>query len=84
MEKHQGIDYYITKFCEWLWEAFKEVQEQSTAEAKRQKQYYDRKANAILLEPGNLVLTKADAYNWKKKVKDWWEKEPYKVVCQVA
>ena len=36
-----------------------------------QKQYYDRKANAILLEPGNLVLAKADAYKGKRKVKDW-------------
>ena len=34
---------------------------QSTSEAERQKQYYNRKANAISLEPGDLVLAKADA-----------------------
>ena len=66
------------------WEAFKEVQEQSAAAAERQKQYYDRKANAILLEPGNLVLAKADAYKGKRKVWDRWEEELYEVVCQVT
>ena len=56
MEKHWCVDYYIADICEQLWEAFKEVQTQSTSEAKRQKPYYDRKANAILLETG-LVLS---------------------------
>ena len=50
MEKHWSVYYYIAELCEQLQEAFKEVQEQSTAATKRQKQYYDRKANAILLE----------------------------------
>ena len=35
---------------------------QSTSEAKRQKQHYDRKPNAISLEPGDLVLAKANTY----------------------
>ena len=35
---------------------------QSTSEAERQKQQYDRKANAFSLEPGDLVLAKADTY----------------------
>ena len=60
------------------------MQEQSTAAAKRQKWYYDRKANAISLEPGDLVMAKANAYKGKRKVKVWWEKEPYEVVCQVT
>ena len=70
--------------CKWLWEAFKEVQVQSMLEAERKKWYYDRKANAISLEPGNLVLAKADAYKGKRKVKDWWEEEPYRVENWVA
>ena len=51
------------------------------SEAERQKQYYDRKANAISLEPGDLVLAKADAYSGSRKVKDWWEKEQYEMEC---
>ena len=77
MRKCQHIDHHIAELCEWLWEAFKEVQVQSTSEAERQKYYYGRKANAISLEPGDLVLAKADTFKGKRKVKDWWE-------CQVA
>ena len=47
MKKHQCVDHYIAELCEWLWEAFNELQVQSTSEAERQKWYYDRKANAI-------------------------------------
>ena len=82
--EHQHVDNYIAKLCEWLWEAFKEAQVQSTSEAQRQKQSYDRNANAILLEPGDLVLAKADSYRGRRKVKDQWVEEPYEVEHQVA
>ena len=49
------------------------------SEAERQKQYFDKKANAVSLEPGDLVLVKADPYNGKRKVRDQWEEELYKV-----
>ena len=65
--KHQHVDHYIAELCEQLWEAFKETQMQSTSEAERQKWYYNRKANALSLEPGNLVLAKADAYRGGEK-----------------
>ena len=55
-KKHQHVDHYIAELCEWLWEAFKEAQVQSMSEAERQKQYYDRKANVISLEPDDMVL----------------------------
>ena len=54
------------------------------SEAQRQKWYYDRKASAISLETGDLVLAKANAYKGKRKVKDWWEEELYEVEHQVA
>ena len=65
-------------------EAFKEVQVQSTSEAERQRWYYNHKANAISLEPGDLVLAKANAYKGRRKVKDQWEEELYKVECRIA
>ena len=83
-EKHWHVDCYIAELHEWLWEAFKEVQEQSTAVAKRQKLYYDRKVNAILLESDDLVLAKADTYKGKRKVKNMSEEELFEVLCQVA
>ena len=57
---------------------------QSTSEAERQKLHYDRKANAILLETGGLVLVKAYAYKGKRKGKDQWEEELYEVEFHIA
>ena len=37
MKKHQCVGHYIAELCEWLWEAFKEAQVQSTSEAETQK-----------------------------------------------
>ena len=60
------------------------AQVQFTSEAERQKWHYDRKANTFSLEPADLVLAKADTFTGRRKVKDQWEEEPYKVECQVA
>ena len=55
MKKHQYLDHYVAELCEQLQEAFKEAQIQSTSEAERQKWHYNRKANTVSLEPGDLV-----------------------------
>ena len=34
--------------------------------------------------PGDTVLKKADTFQGKRKVKDWWSEVEYKVICQVA
>ena len=83
-EKHQHVGHYVADLCEWLHEAFKEVQTQSTSEAERQRWYHYNKANAISLEPDNLVLAKANAYKGRRKVKDQWEEEPYEVERRIA
>ena len=70
MKKHQCVDHYIAKLCEWLQEAFEEAQMQSMSQAERQKGYHDRKANVISLEPGDLVLAKANTYRRRRKAKD--------------
>ena len=84
MRKHQHVDHYIAELHEQLWEAFKEAQVQSTLEAEKQKWHYDRKANAISLEPGDLVLAKANGYRGRRKVNDWWEEELYELKFQIA
>ena len=83
-EKHQCVYHYVADLHEQLFKAFSEAQEQSASEAERQRWQYDCKANAISQEPGYLVLAKADTYKGRKKVKDWWEEEQYKVECQIA
>ena len=83
-QKYQCVDHYIAKLCERLWEAFKEAQVQAISEVERQKQHYSRKANAISLEPDDLVLAKADTYRRRRKVKDQWEEELYEVEHKIA
>ena len=83
-DKHQHVNHYVADVHVWLCEAFKEVQVQSTSDSERQGWYYDHKADAISLEPGDLVLAKANAYKGRRKMKDWWEEEPYEVECRIA
>ena len=54
----------------------------SPHQMQRDRSY--RKANAISLESGDLVLAKASAYRGRNKVKDHWEEEPYRLEFQVA
>ena len=84
MKKHQHVDHYFAELCEQLWETFKEAQVQSTSEAERQKWHYDRKANAISLEQGDLVLAKTSPYRGRRNVKDQWEEELFELEHQVA
>ena len=60
------------------------MQAQSTAEACQQKWYYDRKVGAVNLKPGNLVLVKVDAWKGKRKIKDRWDEETWKVSRQIT
>ena len=54
------------------------------AEAQWQKWYYDWKIGAIGLNPGDLILAKADAFKGKRKIKDRWEDKPHEVVHQIT
>ena len=53
-------------------------------EAERQKQHYNRKANAISLVPGDLVLAKVNTYRGRRKMNDQWVEELYEVECQIV
>ena len=78
------MDVYIASVQDRLRTVLWEVQAQSTAEACRQKWYYDRKIGTVILKPGNLVLVKADAWEGKRKIKDRWEEETWEVVHQIV
>ena len=77
------VDVYLASVWDRLRTALHEAQVQSTAEACRQKWYYDRKIGAVNLKSGNLVLVKTDAWKGKRKIKDRWEEETWEVVCQI-
>ena len=78
------VDAYVVSIWDRLRTALWEVQAQSTAEACRQKWYYNRKICAVNLKPGNLVIVKADAFKGKRKIKDRWEEETWEVMHQIA
>ena len=74
------VDTYVASVRDQLRSALREVQAQSTAEACQQKQHYDRKVGTVNLKPGDLVLVKADAWKGKRKIKDRWDEETWKVL----
>ena len=45
----------------------------STEEAAKQCCYYDCKAGAVALQPGDVVMVHTDGFVGKQKVKDQWE-----------
>ena len=77
------VDTYVASVRDQLRSALREAQAQLTTEACQQKQYYDRKVGAVNLKPGNLVLVKADAWKGKRKIKDRWDEETWKVLRQI-
>ena len=78
------IDKYVASVQDRLRTVLWEAQAQSTAEACRQKWYYDRKIGTVNLKPGDLILVKADAFKGKRKMKDRWEEDTWEVVHQIA
>ena len=55
-----------------LKEAFAVARHLTSQEAAKQWCYYDRKAGAVALQPGDVVMVCTDGFVGKQKVKDWW------------
>ena len=56
-----------------LKEAFAVARHLTSEEAAKQCRYYDRKAGAVALQPGDIVMVCTDGFVGKWKVKDRWE-----------
>ena len=54
-------------------EAFAVARHLTSQEAARQRCYYDCKAGAVALQPGDIVMVHTDGFVGKRKVKDRWE-----------
>ena len=66
-----------------LKEAFTVARHLASQEAARQRRYYDRKAGAVALQPGDVVMVHTDGFVGKRKVKDWWEDGGFVVESQL-
>ena len=53
-------------------------------EATKQRHYYDRRAGAITLQPGDVVMVRTDGFVGKPKVKDRWEDGGFIVESQLG
>ena len=66
-----------------LEEAFAVARHLTSQEAARQRRYYDHKAGAVALQPGDIVMVRTNGFVGKRKVKDWWEDEDFIVESQL-
>ena len=66
-----------------LKEAFAMARQLTSEEAARQQCHYDRRAGAITLQPGDVVMVRTDRFVGKCKVKDQWEEGGYVIVNQL-
>ena len=66
-----------------LKEAFAVARHLTSEEVARQCRYYDRKAGAVALQPGDVVMVHTDGFVGKPKVKDQWEDGDFIVKSQL-
>ena len=60
----------VVAMQERLKEAFAVARHLTSEEAAKQCRYYDRKAGAVALQPGDIVIVRTDGFVGKQKVKD--------------
>ena len=66
-----------------LKEAFAVARCLTSEEVAKQCCYYDRKAGAVALQPGDIVMVRIDGFVGKQKVKDQWEDEGFIIKSQL-
>ena len=66
-----------------LKEAFEVARRLTYEEATKQRRYYDRRAGAVTLQPGDVVMVRTDGFVGKRKVKDRWEDGGFIVESQL-
>ena len=66
-----------------LKEAFAVARCLTSEDAAKQCRYYDRKAGAVALQPGDVVMVHTDGFVGKRKVKDRWEDGGFIVESQL-
>ena len=73
----------VTAMQKRLKEAFAVARHLTSQEAAKQWHYYDRKAGAVALQPGDVVMVCTDGFVGKWKVKDQWEDGGFIVESQL-
>ena len=66
-----------------LKEAFAVARHLTSEEVAKQCRYYDRKAGAVTLQPGDVVMVCTNGFVGKQKVKDQWEDGGFTIESQL-
>ena len=66
-----------------LKEVFAVARHLTSQEAARKRRYYDHKAGAVALQPGDIVMVRTNGFVGKRKVKDQWEDGGFIVESQL-
>ena len=81
---HMQVPAYVEEVQKCFKEGHTEALHQSNNEADRQKRNYDKFTSTVQLMPGDVVWTKANAFQGKRKMEDRWDEVEYEIACQVA
>ena len=76
-EDSHHVPAYVMEVQRRFKEAYTEAHLQTNCKAEKQKHYYHRATSTVQLVPGDIVLMKNDAYQWRQKVKDRWSETEY-------
>ena len=77
------MEVFVTAMQRRLKEAFAVVRHLTSEDAAKQCRYYDRKAGAVALQPGDVVMVRTNGFVSKWKVKDRWEDGGFIVESQL-
>ena len=81
---HQAkMEVFVAAMQKRLKEAFAVARHLTSQEAATQRRCYDRKAGAVALQPGDIVMVCTDGFVGKTKVKDRWEDGGFIVESQL-
>ena len=83
-DRPRVVTEYTRGLAAHLKQAYGEAMQYTTKEAARQKRQYDRATCQVVLQPGDKVLLKNDAYQGRRKIMDRWGEEIWEIVRQLA
>ena len=79
---NQAYTEYVTDLQNRIKETFEVVNRNAAKAREKQKAYYDIKARAAKLEPGDRVLVEILAFDGKQKIADKWSEDVFIVIDQ--
>ena len=81
---HTKMEVSVATMQKRLKEAFEVARHLTYEEATKQRRYYDRRAGAVTLQPGDVVMVHTNGFVGKRKVKDHWEDGGFIVESQLG